>query len=313
MRFTKMHGLSNDYVFLDAFAAPPIAQRDDLAALTRAVSDRRTGVGSDGLIVLEPPGPPGSPGIADSAGSPGPHARMRIYNSDGSDGERCGNGLRCAAKLLVERGHAPAGEVRIETTSGDVLAAFAHADAAGRVQRVRVDMGPPNFEAAAAPCDLAKIDHDHTNPSHVRIEGMNATIVSVGNPHVVVFLDTPLDRFELETIGLRVETHPAFPKRTNLQIAHITARDAVAVRTWERGAGATQACGTGACAVLAAGVRLGLLEREATVTLPGGDLHVRWDQKSDRIEQTGPAVEVFTGEWNEQVSPDERISPTSPT
>ena len=285
MRFTKMHGLGNDYVFLDAFEDSSLAQRDDLPDLARAMSDRHRGVGADGLILVEPPAAPGA------------HARMRIYHRDGSDGERCGNGLRCVVKLLVERGRAPTGGLRVETTTGAVLNARAHTGADGRVDLVSVDMGPPSFDAASLPCDLGDLQLDAADPARVTIEGMDAVLVSVGNPHVVAFLDVPLEGVDLTDLGPRVERHRAFPRGVNLQIARVRAPGAVQVRTWERGAGMTNACGTGACAVLAAGVRLGILARDATITLPGGDLRVRWDERTNRIEQTGPAVEVFTGEW----------------
>lgn len=292
MRFTKMHGLGNDYVFLDALRAPALATRPDLPDITRRISDRRRGVGSDGLIVVQQP--------TDAGARAGACARMRIFNADGSDGGRCGNGLRCVVKLVVERADASdPNDVRVEVAPGEVLRATAHTDDAGRVGAVTVDMGAPSFALADAPCDGSRLQPSSRGEPFVRAGELDGVVVSVGNPHFVVFFDGPIDGVDLRTLGPRTEHHPAFPERVNLQLVQVLAPNHARVRTWERGAGATEACGTGACAALAAGVRAGLLAPDAIITLPGGDLRISQDARTNRITQTGPATHVFDGEWGE--------------
>jgi len=287
--FVKMHGLGNDYVFLDAVAEPALARRDDLPALARAMSARRRGVGADGLIIVSRPSEPGRE--ADAA------VRMRIFNADGSDGGMCGNGARCAVKLAIERGYATvAADVRIETEAG-VLIASAERDPHGRVTSATVDMGAPSFDPESLPADTSRLERAGDDPPRWRVGPVEGVLVSVGNPHVVAFFNDSIESVDLARIGPEVERHPAFPQRVNLQLAHVVDRSRALVRTWERGAGATAACGTGACAVLAAGVRLDMLDRVATITLPGGDLFVRWDEATGRISQSGPTTEVFRGEW----------------
>lgn len=272
MRFTKMHGLGNDYVFLDGFLDP---LPDDLPAVARAVSDRHFGIGGDGLITFEPSE------IAD--------VRMRILNADGSEAEMCGNGLRCVAKALYERGHARRERIRVETGRGplDVENLVEN----GRVVAVRVDMGAPDFEP-----DVRTID--------VNGERVDLRVVSMGNPHAVVLVDDPTDELVLG-IGPRIEVHPAFPTRTNVEFVRVDGDgESLTVRVWERGSGETLACGTGACAAVVAATLSGRLAGRAVVRLPGGELEVDWTDRRG-VLMTGPAVEVFRGEW----SPSRPITP----
>ncbi len=283
-----MHGLGNDYVFVDTFTE----QVADPASLARAVSDRHAGVGSDGLILIGP---------SDAA-----DVRMEMYNADGSRGLMCGNGIRCVAKYAVEQGLAAGPGLQIDTDSGVRLAECELVD--GRVRSVRVDMGRPGLTAAAIPTTIGiGRTTPHRAPTDATPSGIvnyalrigdaiyAVTCVSMGNPHAVVFVDD-LETIELAVIGPKIEHAPEFPEGINAHFARVDGPTHVTVRTWERGSGATQACGTGACAVCVAGVLTGRTERNITVTLPGGDLVVEW-AGDDHLYMTGPAVEVFTGQW----------------
>ncbi|HEY8506296.1 MAG TPA: diaminopimelate epimerase [Gemmataceae bacterium] len=276
MRFTKMQGTGNDYVYLDCFRQPP---PKDPAELSRRISDRHYGVGSDGLILICPSE------VAD--------ARMRMFNSDGSEAEMCGNGLRCVAKYVHDHGLVSRPAMTLETGRG-VLAAEVEASD-GRTARVRVDMGEPVLEAARIPTTLPG-----DPPVDVPLEAgewrLTVTCVSMGNPHCVAFVDDVTDAL-VRIAGPKVEHHPAFPKRTNAEFAKVNAPGDVTMRVWERGSGETLACGTGACAVAVAGVLSGRLARRATVRLRGGDLELLWSESDNRVYMTGPAVEVFSGEW----------------
>ena len=262
--FAKMQGLGNDFVVLDALRDPP---PDDPAALARLACDRRLGVGADGLLLLE-------------RGDAAPF-RMRMWNPDGTESEMCGNGLRCAAALLRERGHA-AGEAEIETGAGVLEAAFVG-------DEVAVDMGVARLERGEigmdGPPGEAFVDAE--------IDGQRATAVSMGNPHLVLFVPD-VDAVDLESRGRALERHALFPRRTNVHFAQVVAPDEARVRVWERGAGATLACGTGACAVAVAGVETGRLARRATIRLPGGPLTVKV-APDRRVTMTGPAAVVFEG------------------
>lgn len=282
MRFTKMHGLGNCYLFIDCFERPV----DDAPALARAMSDRNTGVGSDGLIALYP--------------SRSADARMEIYNLDGSRPQMCGNGIRCAAKYLYEHGLARSNPMRIETDAGvRVLELFLDGP---RVREVRVDMGAPRL----APEDLpVRLPADQMVDRPIRIRGHDAamTCVSMGNPHAILF-GLPLDMFRgdgreewLAVEGRRIETDPMFPERVNVHFVEVHSPDEVTMLTWERGSGATQACGTGASAVCVAGVLTGRTGRAITAHLPGGDLSLEWNASNDHVFMRGPAVEIFTGDW----------------
>jgi diaminopimelate epimerase len=276
MRFTKMHGCGNDYVYVNCFAEP--LPRDP-AALAKAISDRHFGVGSDGLILICP--------------STKADARMRMYNADGSESEMCGNGIRCVAKYLHDHGIARKPRLNIETGRG-ILTLDLEIDG-GRAQRVRVNLGAPILQGSDIPTTLPG------NPPinvPITIDGttMNFTCVSMGNPHAVTFVDQITDR-HVHAFGPQIETHPAFPRRTNVEFIRVSRPDDATMRVWERGSGETLACGTGACASAVAGVLTGRLARRVTMRLLGGDLELHWSESDNSVYMTGPAVEVFSGDY----------------
>jgi diaminopimelate epimerase len=277
MRFTKMQGIGNDYVYVDCFANP--LPRDP-AALARKIADRHFGVGGDGLILICP---------ADN----GADARMRMFNADGSESEMCGNGLRCVAKYVYDHGIARKPQLKLQTGRG-VLAVDLEI-ARERVQRVRVNMGEPILEAAKIPTKLPG------NPPvnvPLTIDGrtFQATCVSMGNPHCVIFVDRATDELVL-TWGRKIENAPEFPARVNVEFVEVVAPGEVRQRTWERGSGETLACGTGASAVCVAGVLTGRTQRRIVNHLRGGDLELEWNDRDNCVYKTGAAVEVFSGEW----------------
>jgi diaminopimelate epimerase len=282
MRFTKMHGAGNDYIYVDCFrdAAP-----QDVPAFARTVSDRHRGIGADGVILIGP--------------SARADARMQMWNADGSRAEMCGNGLRCVAKYVFDHGIARKDLLRIETDRG-VLAVTVEAPH-GTVERVQVNMGAPILEASAIPTTLPG-----NPPIRASLElpglawftgrrGLEVTCVSMGNPHCVVFVDELGDDW-VQKVGPAIERHPAFPNRVNVEFVRPLSPSEVAIRVWERGSGETQACGTGACAVTVAGVLAGVSDRRLLVHLRGGDLTCQWLEMGD-VLLAGPATEVFTGEW----------------
>ncbi len=287
MKFTKMHGLGNDYVCVNVFEEhvenPPV--------LAHAVSDRHTGIGSDGLILI---------GRSEAA-----DVRMTVYNSDGSRARMCGNGIRCVAKYAVERGLTPGPEVRIDTDAGMKVAECHVVD--GVVRSVRVDMSRPALAASEIPSTIP-VDRIIDHPFHLRQSYPQAsacaelhteyviTCVSMGNPHAVVFVDD-LVSIDLDNIGPNFEHAPEFPEGVNTHFVRVDSPRHVTMRTWERGSGATRACGTGACAVCVAGSVTKRTRRKITATLPGGDLDLEWAD-NDHVYMTGPAVEVFTGNWH---------------
>jgi len=276
MKFTKMHGLGNDYVYVEAFSQPAPA---DPGATARAVSDRHFAIGSDGLILILP---------SDKA-----DARMRMFNSDGSEGEMCGNGVRCVAKFIHDHGIAKKPRVTVETGRG-VLTLDLTVEG-GEARLVRVDMGAPILEAAEIPTTLPG-DPPIDVPIEVGGKDFLLTAVSMGNPHAVLFVDD-VDAFPLEALGPLIEKHPAFPRRVNVHVAQVISRSEVKMRTWERGSGITLACGTGACSVCVAGVLTGRTEGRVLAHLPGGDLELEWPSREASVFMTGPATEVFSGEW----------------
>jgi diaminopimelate epimerase len=235
--------------------------------------------------------------------------RMRMFNKDGSEGQMCGNGVRCVAKYAFERGLSKSNPMRVETGRG-VLSLQLHVEA-GKVEQVTVNMGRPVFEAAKVPVDLPVdrvIDYPMPNddprdviPPWFEASGLDAriTCVNTGNPHVVLFCDD-VSKVPLEQIGPELETHRIFPDRANVHFAQVIARDEVRMRTWERGSGITLACGTGASAVCAAAVVTNRTDRKLLTHLPGGDLTIEWRGSDDNIYMTGPATEVFSGEWPEE-------------
>jgi len=271
MSFWKMHGLGNDYLVIDN--RDETLSSDQLAELARRLCKRRFSVGADGLILVH----------TSTVGD----VRMRIFNSDGSEAEMCGNGIRCFAKYCYERGIVGREEVRVETLAG--VKNVTLTVEGGVVERVKVDMGEPIWERSRIPM-LGKgtfIDGE----IELDVGSFKATCLSVGNPHCVIFVED-LGRFPVESIGPRVENHRLFPNRVNVEFAQILDRDELSVRVWERGCGETLACGTGASASVAAAERLGRLDRKATVHLLGGDLEI---EHSGHIYLTGPAVKVFEG------------------
>ena len=274
MKFTKMQGCGNDYVYVDCFAQKPPANAPGLA---RKISDRHFGVGSDGLILICP--------------SEKADARMIMFNADGSESEMCGNGIRCVAKYVYDHGIAKKPTLTIETGRG-VLTLDVEATA-GKVQQVRVDMGEPILEAAKIPTTVPG-----NPPIDVPLPGYNlkATCVSMGNPHCVIHVDAITDELVLG-IGPKIEKDPAFPRKTNVEFVKVHRPDDVTMRVWERGSGETMACGTGASAVCVAGVLTGRSARKVTIHLLGGDLQLLWNEKDNHVYMTGPAVEVFSGEW----------------
>ena len=280
MRFTKMQGTGNDYVYVDCFREP-LPQRPD--ALARKISDRHFGVGGDGLILICP--------------SREADARMRMFNADGSESEMCGNGIRCVAKYVYEHGICPQERLRIETGRG-VLAVELEI-AAGRAQRVRVDMGEPILAAERVPTTLPGSPAVNAD---LEIAGatLRVTCVSMGNPHCITFVDELSDKWVLG-LGPKIETDPHFPRRVNAEFVQVLSPAEVRMRVWERGSGETLACGTGACAVCVAGVLSGRTERKILAHLPGGDLELQWAEDG-HVYMTGPAVEVFSGEWEEQIN-----------
>ncbi len=276
MKFTKMHGLGNDYVYVETFNQSPPSNPARLAV---TISDRHLGVGSDGLILIMP--------------SERADARMRMFNADGSEGEMCGNGVRCVAKYLYDHGLARKNRVTVETSRGVLSLALEIAD--GKVGRVRVDMGTPILKSAEIPTLLAG-DPPVDAPIHVEDRTLAATAVSMGNPHAIIYVDDLLG-FPLELLGPALEHHGAFPRRVNVHIVEVVDRGEVRMRTWERGSGVTLACGTGACAVCVAGVLTGRTEQRILAHLPGGDLDLEWPDRQGPVFMTGPATEVFHGEW----------------
>ncbi len=285
--FVKMHGLGNDYVYVDGTRQPMVGV--DLRVLARAMSDRHRGIGGDGLILILPP-------RADVAAD----VRMEMYNADGSRGEMCGNGIRCVGRYAVQRlrlGRKEGGATRlmVETDRG-VLRLDVHTSAS-RVTRVRVDMGRPILRPSEIP---VRAEGERCVRETIEAGGrrLKMTCVSMGNPHAVFFVPDA-GAVELERIGPLIERHDRFPARINAHFAQALGKGEVHMRTWERGSGATQACGTGACATLVAGVLEQRLSRQAVVHLPGGDLEVEWPDDDGPVFMTGPAEEVFEGEWRE--------------
>ncbi len=279
MRFTKMHGLGNDYVYIDCVNGQAPA---DPVKTSIAVSDRHFGIGSDGLILI---------GKSDRA-----DACMRMFNADGSESEMCGNGLRCVAKFVYDHGIAKKTPLKIETGRGVLTVDIESAN--GKAKRVRVNMGEPILESAKIPTKLPGDPPQNVNISFGENESAIVTCVSMGNPHAIIFVNEITDDHVLR-IGKILEKHEAFPKRINVEFVKVNSRSDATMRVWERGSGETLACGTGACAVHVAGVLTGRLDRKATIHLLGGDLEIEWNEQDNCVYKTGPATEVFSGDWNE--------------
>jgi len=295
IRFTKMQALGNDYVYLDAITEPSLAERADLADLARRMSDRRFGIGSDGLIIIQRPDD-------DSGIETGRGVRMRIFNADGSEAEMCGNGIRCVAKFVIERGLVSVGSdeaLLVQTGAGVLSLRSLVRD--GRVESVTVDMGKPVVDPEAIGVDVGALG-DQSGPAFRLLlpddafSDLDVVFVGMGNPHAVVFCDD-VGSIPLERIGPLIESHRAFPNRINVHFAQVVSDGEVIIRTWERGSGITMACGTGASAVCVAGVLEQRTGRQLLIHLPGGNLDIEWREDDGHVLMTGPAVEVFRGEW----------------
>ncbi len=292
MRFTKMHGIGNDYVYVNCFEE----KTANPAKLAQIVSDRHFGIGSDGLILICP--------------SQKADVRMRIFNADGSEAEMCGNGIRCVAKYTHEHKLAKAGKplaipgqppcpasLKIETGSG-IKTVGLTIDDEDRIQKVCVNMGQPVLAAKDIPVNLP-VKEVIEQPMQFLSRAFVMTCVSMGNPHAVFFCDD-VSLIELEKFGPAIEKHSIFPNRTNVHFVQVDSPTEFTMRTWERGSGVTLACGTGACACCVAAVLTGRGERICTAHLLGGDLELNWCQEDDSVYMTGPAVEVFEGIWPEE-------------
>ena len=261
-----MHGLGNDFVVL----VPAQIGDHDWPDLARRMCDRHFGIGADGILLVLP--------------SASADFRMRMFNPDGSEAEMCGNGIRCFGKLVLENGFWGSPELTVDTLAG--LQRLRLHVQNGKVDSVEVDMGLPQAPAT-----------DQRLVIRINGEDLALTQVSMGNPHAVAFLETPVQDYPLTTIGPLVEKDPAFPHRTNFEIVNVLSRDSIRVRVWERGAGITLACGTGACAAAVAARLRGHTDESVIVQLPGGDLRIAWPGPGKSVLMTGPATTVFTGEW----------------
>ncbi len=275
MKFTKMHGAGNDYVYVNCFKETV----SDPAATAIKVSNRNFGIGSDGLILIMP---------SDKA-----DVRMRMFNSDGSESEMCGNGIRCVAKYAYDHGIVAKTEITAETGAG-ILTLQLFPNAENKVDRVRVNMGPPRLSREEIPMNGTPVAQVVAEELTVLDKTFKITCVSMGNPHCIIYVDD-VDNFPVATYGPLIENHQLFPRRTNVEFIQIISRTEVKQRTWERGAGETLACGTGASAVCVAGVLNNITDRKILNHLTGGDLELEWVENGP-VFMTGPAAEVFNGE-----------------
>lgn len=276
MRFVKMHGAGNDYVYVDCFSQ----QVADPAGLARRISDRHFGVGADGLILILP--------------SEQADVGMRMFNADGGEAGMCGNGIRCLAKYAHDYGLSAANPLAVETAAG-VKTVELCLDASGKVAAATVDMGEPILEPEKIPVRIPQrrvVDLPIRTSKHA----YRMTCVSMGNPHVVIY-DDHVAAVPLERVGPELERHALFPQRVNAHFVQVHSPGEVTVRTWERGSGMTLACGTGASAVCVAGVLTGRTARKILAHLPGGELNLEWRESDNHVYMTGPAAEVFSGDW----------------
>ena len=298
MKFTKMQGCGNDYVYIDCFKENP--KKPEKLAIT--LSDRHFGIGGDGVIFIRP---------SDKA-----DCMMDMYNLDGSRGKMCGNGIRCVGKYAYDHGIVNNTEIKVETLSGiKKLTLFPGKD--GKIEKVRVDMGAAEFNAEKIPLNIQELnslaERDKTGyakkaleskgcikafPVEINGKEFQFSFVSMGNPHAVTFIDDT-DGLDILKYGPEAETHRLFPEKANIEFIQIVDRNHIKMRVWERGSGETFACGTGACASVAACVENGLTEEEVEVTLLGGKLNIVYDKETGKVLMTGPAVEVFNGEIQE--------------
>lgn len=276
LRFTKMHGIGNDYVYVDCFDQ----QVPNPAELAKVISDRHFGVGGDGLILVLP--------------STSGDVRMQMFNADGSESQMCGNGVRCVAKYAYDHGRASVNPIRVETLAG-LRTIQLNLGADGKVQTATVDMGEPILDPAKIP---VKVSDKQVVDKPLNVDGtsLKMTCVSMGNPHAVIYVDD-IEAVDLPKIGPKIENHPLFPQRVNAHFVQVHDSSRVTMVTWERGSGITLACGTGASAVCVAGVLSGRSGRQIQAQLPGGKLTLEWRQADNRVYMTGPATEVFSGTW----------------
>lgn len=273
MKFTKMQGLGNDYVYVNCFEE----KIENPPAVARYVSDRHFGIGSDGLIMINPSE------VADF--------EMEMYNADGSRGEMCGNGIRCVAKYVYDYGLTDKTKISVETLGGIKYLDLTVED--GKVVLVKVDMGKPELKSDLIPI-ISENEKVIDEPIEVDGQVYHMTGVSMGNPHTVIYVDD-VKNLDLEKIGPKFENHERFPKRINTEFVHCIDRNTVEMRVWERGSGETLACGTGACAVAVASILNNLTDTRVTVKLLGGDLQIEWDLEKNHVFMTGPAKVVFDG------------------
>ena len=278
MRFTKMQGLGNDYIYIDCLRETV----DDPPALARKMSDRHFGAGGDGIVLI---------GKDDGDGF-----TMRMFNADGSEAEMCGNAARCVGKYIHDKGLSDREEIRLRTGAGIKILRLNVRD--GETVSVRVDMGEPILTPDRIPVSLPGEKAIRVPLEAAGFRG-KMTCVSMGNPHAVFFVDDA-DGFDVHGIGPAIENHPLFPRKTNVEFVTVLNRKELRMRVWERGTGETMACGTGACATLVAGALNGLCERDAVIRLNGGPLHVSWDADTNRVFQEGPAAFVYDGEFTAQ-------------
>ena len=273
MKFTKMQGLGNDYVYVNCFEE----KIENPPAVARYVSDRHFGIGSDGLIMINPSE------VADF--------EMEMYNADGSRGEMCGNGIRCVAKYVYDYGLTDKTQISVETLGGIKYLDLTVED--GKVVLVKVDMGKPELKSDLIPI-ISENEKVIDEPIEVDGQVYHMTGVSMGNPHTVIYVDD-VKNLDLEKIGPKFENHERFPKRINTEFVHCIDRNTVEMRVWERGSGEPLACGTGACAVAVASILNNLTDTRVTVKLLGGDLQIEWDREKNHVFMTGPAKVVFDG------------------
>ena len=274
MKFTKMQGLGNDYIYVNCFSE----EVENPSEMAKVVSDRHFGIGSDGLVLIMP---------SDSC-----DFRMRMFNSDGSEAEMCGNAIRCVGKYVYDNELTQKSVIKVETLAGIKTLEMTVKD--NKVELVKVDMGEPILEPSRIPVNS---DKDLFVAQPVVIEGIEfkVTCVSMGNPHAVSYVDD-VEKFPLEVIGPKMENNSLYPKRINSEFVQVIDRKTLKMRVWERGAGETLACGTGACAVLVSSVLNDISERKVVVKLLGGDLIIEWNEKDNHVYMTGPATKVFDGE-----------------
>ena len=299
MKFTKMQGAGNDYIFIDARSLDA-----DWPSLSRAMSDRHFGVGGDGIILAL---------ASDTA-----DLKMLMYNADGSEGEMCGNGIRCFAKYAIDRGIVGLpGEsgLRVETLAGirTVLPLIEDDVIVG----AKVAMGEPQLVPSKVPVALSPPPQEGSGeavlnyPVQIGNTELKLSFVSMGNPHAVAFIQQPVDEFPLHMVGPQVEHHSMFPRRVNFEIVNVANPGQLKARVWERGSGETMACGTGACAIGVASRLLGLIDGDVDITLPGGTLNIAWDGEGE-VYLVGDAVEVFEGEWRAGVPKNEPPNSVQP-